>query len=82
MRRHRASGVLGAMNAFLMRLLDAGFGHPRGLVGRLGGALMAYGNSEQERWEVGQAHLVPGQRVLVVGHGPGLGLRLAARETS
>jgi cyclopropane fatty-acyl-phospholipid synthase-like methyltransferase len=43
---------------------------------------MAYGNSEQERWEVGQAHLVPGQRVLVVGHGPGLGLRLAARETS
>jgi hypothetical protein len=29
MRRHRASGVLGAMNAFLMRPLDAGFGHPR-----------------------------------------------------
>ena len=79
---HRASGVLGAMNAFLMRLLDAGFGHPRGLVGRLGGALMAYGNSEQERWAVEQARLVPGQRVLVVGHGPGLGLRLTAAAVS
>jgi len=65
-----------------MRLLDAGFGHPRGILGRVGGALMAYGNSEQERWAVEQAHLLPGQRVLVVGHGPGLGLRLAAAAVS
>ncbi len=79
---HRASGVIGAMNKFLMRLLDAGFGHPRGIVGRLGGALMAYGNSEQERWAVEQARMVPGQRVLVVGHGPGLGLRLTAAAVS
>ncbi|MDQ3152396.1 MAG: methyltransferase domain-containing protein [Actinomycetota bacterium] len=70
------------MNGFLMRLLDAGFGHPRGVLGRLGGALMAYGNSEQERWAVEQARLVPEQRVLVVGHGPGLGLRLAAAAVS
>ena len=70
------------MNAFLMRLLDAGFGHPRGLIGRLGGALMAYGNAEQERWAVEQARLAPGQHVLVVGHGPGLGLRLAAAAVS
>jgi len=65
-----------------MRLLDAGFGHPRGILGRAGGALMAYSNSEQERWVAEQAHLVPGQRVLVVGHGPGLGLRLAAAAVS
>ncbi|MDQ4038931.1 MAG: methyltransferase domain-containing protein [Actinomycetota bacterium] len=70
------------MNGLLMRLLDAGFGHPRGILGRVGGVLMAYGNSEQERWAVEQAHLVPGQRVLVVGHGPGLGLRLAATAVS
>ncbi len=82
MRRNRASGVLGAMNGFLMRLLNAAFGHPRGILGRVGGALMAYGNSEQERWAVEQARLVPGQRVLVVGHGPGLGLRLAAAAVS
>jgi ubiquinone/menaquinone biosynthesis C-methylase UbiE len=82
MRRYPASGVLGAVNGFLMRLLDAGFGHPRGVLGRVGGALMAYGNSEQERWAVEQAGLAPGQRVLVVGHGPGLGLRLAAAAVS
>ncbi|MDQ4011463.1 MAG: methyltransferase domain-containing protein [Actinomycetota bacterium] len=76
------SGELGAMNDVLMRLLDAGFGHPRGVLGRLGGVLMALGNGEQERWAVEQAGLQPGHRVLAVGPGPGLGLRLAAAEIS
>ena len=80
MRDH--GGELGAMNDVLMRLLDAGFGHPRGLLGRLGGALMALSNGEQERWAVEQAGLRPGHRVLAVGPGPGLGLRLAAAEVS
>ncbi len=68
------------MNDTMMRLLDAGFGHPRGLRGRLGGTLMAWGNGEQERWAVERAGLRPGQRLLAVGPGPGLGLRLAAAE--
>ncbi len=75
-------GGVGAMNDMLMRLLDAGFGHPRGLFGRLGGALMALGNGEQERWAVEQAGLRPGHRVLAVGCGPGLGLQLAAAAVS
>jgi arsenite methyltransferase len=62
----------------LMRVLDAAFGHPRGVAGRIGGALMVLGNAEQERWAVQQADLRPGMQVLVVGHGPGLGLALAA----
>lgn len=62
----------------LLRVLDAAFGHPRGLPGRLGGALMLRANAEQERWAVEAAALEPGRRVLVVGHGPGLGLALAA----
>lgn len=78
MRDH--GGELGATNDVLMRLLDAGFGHPRGVLGRLGGALMALGNGEQERWAVEQAGLRPGHRVLAVGSGPGLGLRLATAE--
>lgn len=58
-RKH--GGELGAMNDVLLRLLDAGFGHPRGV---LGGALMALGNGEQERWAVEQAGLRPWHRVL------------------
>lgn len=70
----------GVMNEAMMRALDAGFGHPRGLIGRIGGALMAWGNGEQERSAVERAGLRSGQRVLEVGPGPGLGLRLAAAE--
>lgn len=76
----RHSGVLDAMNDMVMKALDAGFGHPRGLLGKLGGMLMALGNGEQERWAAERAALAPGQRVLEVGPGPGLGLRLAAEE--
>jgi len=61
-----------------MRVLDAAFGHPRGMAGRLGGRLMVRGNAEQERWAADRAGLAPGQRVLEVGHGPGIGLALAA----
>jgi arsenite methyltransferase len=75
-------GELELVNDALMRLLDAGFGHPRGLLGRLGGALMALGNGEQERWAVARAGLRPGHRMLAVGFGPGLGLQLAASEVS
>lgn len=42
----------GGVNALLSRALDAAFGHPCGLVGRLGGVIMARSNSEQERWAV------------------------------
>ncbi|MEU1628788.1 methyltransferase domain-containing protein [Streptomyces sp. NPDC020096] len=66
------------MATVLMRVLDAVFGHPRGLVGRLGGALMAHGDVEQERWAVQHAGLHPEEHVLVVGPGPGVGLALAA----
>ena len=68
------------MTNLLMRALDPIFGHPRGALGRLGGALMARGNAEQEQWAVTAAQIQPGQRVLVLGHGPGVGLALAAKE--
>jgi ubiquinone/menaquinone biosynthesis C-methylase UbiE len=60
------------------RLLDATFGHPRGLLGRLGGMVMARANADQEARTVDRAALQPGDRVFVVGHGPGVGLVLAA----
>ena len=61
-----------------MRWLDPAFGHPRGVLGRVGGAMMLRGNAEQEHRAVEQAVLRPGEHVLVLGHGPGLGLALAA----
>ncbi|MEV4646368.1 methyltransferase domain-containing protein [Saccharopolyspora sp. NPDC049357] len=70
------------MAKLMMRLFDRGFGHPSGLVGRLGGALMAKANAEQEIRAVDQAGLVSGDAVVVVGHGPGVGLRLAAAAVS
>lgn len=59
-------------------LLDAAFEHPRGLLGRLGGAVMSRVNAEQEKWAVQRAQLTAGERVLVIGPGPGVGLALAA----
>ena len=73
-----AEMVSWGMTTMLHRALDAAFGHPRGLAGRLGGAIMARGNAEQEQWAVEHANLRPGAQVLVVGHGPGVGLTLAA----
>ncbi|WP_432012281.1 class I SAM-dependent methyltransferase [Streptomyces cucumeris] len=58
-------------------LLDAAFGRPRGPAGTVGGAVMARLNGSQERWAVDRAALCPGERVLVVGPGPGVGLPAA-----
>jgi len=60
-------------------LLDAAFGHPRGLLGRLGGLIMERGNAEEERRAVALAAVRPGETVLVIGPGPGIGLAEAAR---
>jgi arsenite methyltransferase len=77
---HRAVAMWcpGPMNTLGSRALDAAFGHPRGLLGRLGGAIMARGNAEQERWAVDHAGLRRGRDALVVGHGPGVGVAMAA----
>lgn len=39
---------------------------------------MVRGNAEQERWAVRRGAVAPGQRVLMIGPGPGVGLELAA----
>lgn len=60
------------------RLADMGFGRPRGLLGRVGGRLMATGNADTERHLVELAELAPDETVLVLGPGPGVGLHAAA----
>lgn len=66
----------------MTRLLDRTFGHPRGLLGRWGGALMARGNATTERHVVQVAAPQPGETVLIVGAGPGLGLAAAAERAA
>lgn len=60
-----------------MRVLHASFGLPRGLAGRLGGRLMAHGNAATERHLAQLASLGPDDAVVVLGPGPGVGLRAA-----
>jgi ubiquinone/menaquinone biosynthesis C-methylase UbiE len=55
----------------MRNLLDAGFAHPRGLLGRLGGALMARATTERNTWTLSLLSLPPGAHVLEIGFGPG-----------
>ncbi|WP_206793040.1 class I SAM-dependent methyltransferase [Amycolatopsis sp. MtRt-6] len=61
------------------RVLDRTFGHPSGVLGRLGGWVMARGNAATEHRIVDLAKVEPHETVLVVGPGPGVGLDAAAR---
>jgi ubiquinone/menaquinone biosynthesis C-methylase UbiE len=65
-----------------MSFLISQFGHPRGLLGRLAGAIMAYENRERNHWAVAQLGIEPGDHVLEVGFGPGLAIQEAARLIS
>ena len=55
-----------------------GFGRPSGLLGRIGGRLMARGNAATELHVVELAGLAEHEAVLVLGPGPGVGLHAAA----
>ncbi|WIX83377.1 class I SAM-dependent methyltransferase [Amycolatopsis carbonis] len=59
--------------------LDRAFGHPSGLLGRVGGRLMSRANAATEHRLVDLARLEPDETVLVVGPGPGVGLDAASR---
>ncbi|QUH01040.1 class I SAM-dependent methyltransferase [Saccharopolyspora erythraea] len=67
------------MSGFDTHVLDTAFGHPRGILGRLGGVLMARTNAATELQVVELARLSGDERVAVIGPGPGVGL-LAAGE--
>lgn len=69
------------MLAVMARVLDPMFARPRGALGRLGGRIMARTNIDVERRVVKLAHVAPGETALVIGPGPGVGLRLAAEAT-
>lgn len=69
------------MTSIGARLLDMAFGKPRGLLGRIGGRLMARGNADTERHLVELADLEQDDAVLVLGPGAGVGLHAAAMRS-
>ncbi|UMP00864.1 class I SAM-dependent methyltransferase [Amycolatopsis sp. EV170708-02-1] len=68
------------MSTSLSQMLDRTFGHPRGLLGRIGGRAMAHGNAATELRVVELASIESGETALVVGPGPGVGLRATAER--
>ncbi|HYG59151.1 MAG TPA: class I SAM-dependent methyltransferase [Symbiobacteriaceae bacterium] len=67
---------MGFTDSVLMHM----FGHPKGLLGRLGGRLME-GKGEVYRWVLTLLAVKPTDHILEVGFGPGVGIKCAAEAT-
>ena len=58
------------------------FGRPRGMLGRLGGVIMASMNEPFAAWVIGLLDIQLDDKVLEVGFGPGAGIALLAKSVS
>ena len=65
-------------HGILMRM----FGRPKGILGRLGGIIMARTNQPCAAWVIDLLGIQPHDSVLEVGFGPGVGIELLARSVS
>ena len=69
-----------------MRLVESilmrAFGCPTGVLGRLGGRIMARTNQWMARRTIALLDVQPGDKVLEIGFGPGVGTQLLARAAS
>ncbi|MEX3979925.1 methyltransferase domain-containing protein [Paraburkholderia sp. EG287A] len=66
--------IVGAFERVLMRA----FGRPEGILGRLGGTVMARLNQPCAAWVIGLLEIRQHDRVLEIGFGPGAGIQLLA----
>jgi ubiquinone/menaquinone biosynthesis C-methylase UbiE len=65
-------------SSFVANILMHTFGQPRGLLGNLGGRLMARLNRPMNRWVIQLLDVQPHEKVLEIGFGPGVGIELLA----
>lgn len=66
---------MSAFKNILMRM----FGRPRGILGRLGGVIMARMNQKCATWVIHLLEVQPNDRILEIGFGPGVGIDLLAK---
>ena len=66
---------MGLMRSILMRA----FGRPQGILGRLGGIIMARTNADCGAWVTDLLEVTPNDRVLEVGFGPGVIIQRLAK---
>ena len=50
----------------MMNVLDAAFGHPRGLLGRVGGVIMVHSTKLRNEWTLSLLDIQPDDRILEV----------------
>jgi ubiquinone/menaquinone biosynthesis C-methylase UbiE len=64
------------------RMLLRAFGRPQGVLGRLGGIIMARTNRDCAAWVIGLLDIKPSDAVLEIGFGPGAGIALLVDTTA
>jgi ubiquinone/menaquinone biosynthesis C-methylase UbiE len=74
--RRRGQPPMSLMHRIFMRM----FGRPQGVLGRLGGSIMARMNQQCAAWVINLLDIQPHERVLEVGFGPGVGIQLLAKS--
>ena len=58
------------------------FGRPRGIIGRLGGVIMARMNADCGVWVAGLLEVTPDDAVLEIGFGPGVIIQCLSKLAS
>lgn len=66
---------------FIKAICMRAFSRPRGILGRLGGMIMAWSNRRMAVRAVKLLDVQPSDRVLEIGFGPGVGIQLVANST-
>lgn len=67
---------------FGRRLLLRTFGRPEGLLGRLGGLVMARMNRNSAAWAIDLLEIQDADKVLEIGFGPGVAIQMLASRAS
>ncbi|HEY9600422.1 MAG TPA: class I SAM-dependent methyltransferase [Allocoleopsis sp.] len=69
---------LGIVDSLLMQM----FGRPKGILGRLGGFILARTKRDFTQWVIHLLEIQPGDKVLEVGFGPGVGIEILTTTVS